>query len=85
MPHPTPYKQPITTCAHGNTGSCPHDYLTQIRLRNPSWDTTPNTDPWQTVMISACDHPPTTWHSQVANLKRRQGYQVRTIRIREEA
>lgn len=67
-------------CAHEGArwGSCPQDFLCQVRLGGERWGS------WETVTVSSCEHPPHAWRSQVGPVWRRRGYETRVIRLADE-
>lgn len=70
----------LPVCGHGNTGSCPHDWLCQVRLRSntvPGFTAKP--DAWQTHSVYACDANVDSWRRQVAPRMRRRGYETRVV------
>lgn len=65
-------------CEHGNTSSCPQDFLCQMRLGGARYGT------WQTHTVVACDSSPDAWRTQVAPVLRKRNYETRVIRAGDD-
>jgi hypothetical protein len=62
-------------CSHGNSSSCPNDFLCQMRLGGERYGT------WETHSVYACDANVDSWRRQIAPVLRKRNYEIRVVRL----
>ena len=70
-------KPHVHVCAHGNSDSCPHDFLCQARLKGNAR----HVGEWETHTVIACDHSPESWRAQVGPVLRARNYETRVVLV----